>query len=199
MTGIIDYGCGNIFSLISSLNAIGERACVVTRAGDVFACDRIILPGVGAFKNAADKLENSGMADSVKMFAKKGLPLLGICLGMQLLFEKSFEYGERSGLNLFEGQVKPLSEDTCLKIPHMGWNSLQFMRKDKLFRYVGEGEYVYFVHSFHAKNCKSVIATCEYGTTVCSAVGRDNVYGTQFHPEKSGDVGLRLLKGFTEL
>ena len=200
MTGIIDYGCGNLFSLTSSLKKIGEQAEVFTDKKDLIKCDRVILPGVGAFGNAAIKLENSGMADAVKQLAKEGMPVLGICLGMQLLFERSFEYGEHEGLKLLKGEIRPLAEDiTNLKIPHMGWNSLQFKNKSPLFKYVDEGEYVYFVHSFHAKSCEKLLATSYYGTEVCAAAGGGNVYGTQFHPEKSGDAGLRILKGFIEL
>ncbi len=200
MTGIIDYGCGNLFSLISSLEKIGERAEVISDKSLQSGCDRVILPGVGAFGNAVQKLKNSGMEEVVKTLAADGMPLLGICLGMQLLFEKSYEYGEHNGLSLLQGQVKPLYEDIPqLKIPHMGWNSLHFTRQSKLFKYVEEGEYVYFVHSFHAKQCADILATSVYGKEICAAVGRQNVYGVQFHPEKSGDTGLRILKGFVEL
>lgn len=201
MTGIVDYGCGNLFSLLSSLKMLGVKAEVFSDATAIEKYDRIILPGVGAFGSAAEKLKKSGMETAVKVYAQKGFPVLGVCLGMQLLFEKSFEYGEHEGLKLLQGEVKPLSDDISgLKIPHMGWNSLHFKKQSAVFKYVEEGEYVYFVHSFHAKNCgDGVIATCDYGAEICAAAGTGNVFGTQFHPEKSGDTGLRILKAFCQI
>lgn len=200
MTGIVDYGCGNLFSLVSSLERIGERARVLRDKNELCKCDRLVLPGVGAFGAAAQKLRESGMEDTVKALAARGVPLLGICLGMQLLFERSFEYGEYEGLGLLGGEIRPLADDiTQLKIPHMGWNSLELKGDSALFKYVSEGEYVYFVHSYHAKHAEGVLATCRYGADICAAAGKANVYGTQFHPEKSGDAGLRILKGFIDL
>ncbi len=201
MIAIIDYGVGNLFSLKSSLKALGLNAVVTSDKSEVLKAKRVILPGVGAFGAAVEKLEGAGLYNTVLEVARGGVPLLGICLGMQLLFDKSFEYGEHKGLSLLRGEVRPLSDDISgLKIPHMGWNSLNFVTKSPLFKYVSEGEYVYFVHSFYAKNCEeSLIATSRYGVDVTAAVGYDNVYGTQFHPEKSGDVGMRILKAFGEL
>lgn len=201
MTGIIDYGCGNMFSLVSSLKKVGENVEIFNNKEGLYRCDRIILPGVGAFGCAAEKLECSGLSSAVKELAGRGVPLLGICLGMQLLFEKSSEYGEHRGLSLLCGSVGKIDcKQAGLKLPHMGWNSLRFKKKSGLFRYVEEGEYVYFVHSYHAEDCSdSVIATVGYGAEICAAAGRENVFGTQFHPEKSGDTGLRILKAFTEI
>lgn len=198
MIAIIDYGVGNLFSLKSSLKMLGLKAEVTADKNAIARADRVILPGVGAFGDAAAKLRIGGLDSLVKEIAEKGTPLLGICLGMQLLFDKSYEYGEHSGLSLIGGEVRPLADDVAgLKIPHMGWNSLKFRNRSPLFKFVEEGEHVYFVHSFYAKNCEnSVTATADYGVAVTAAVGKENVFGTQFHPEKSGDTGLRILKAF---
>lgn len=203
MVAIVDYGVGNLFSLRSSFAAIGVEA-VVTNDRDVLAAaDRVILPGVGAFGDAADKLRESGLFDMIKQLAASGKPLMGICLGMQLLFEKGFEYGEHEGLGLITGEVRPISEviPAGLKIPHIGWNALKFEGdKHPLFKYLSEGDCVYFVHSFYGKNTDgSVIATSEYGAPLTAAVARGNVCGCQFHPEKSGAVGLSILKAFCEM
>ncbi len=205
MTGIIDYGCGNLFSLKSSLRRLGENVRLIARKEDLAACDRMILPGVGAFGNAARILKQCGMDYAIIEWSRKGMPLLGICLGMQLLFDKSYEFGEYNGLSLLHGEVAPLSAEAAvvaanLKIPHIGWNSLRFPCKSKLFRNVGEGEYVYFVHSYHAKHCnENLLATVTYGEEICAAAGKGNVFGTQFHPEKSGDTGMRILEAFLEI
>ena len=200
MTGVIGYGCGNLFSLICSLKKIGERAEVFTEPDEAYKYERVILPGVGAFGGAAIRLKSGGMDKAVLSLAKKGVPVLGICLGMQMLFERSYEYGEHEGLKLLKGEIRSLSEATVnLKIPHIGWNALNFKNKSPLFRYVGEGEYVYFVHSYHAKTDEKILATVCYGTQICAAAGGENVYGVQFHNKKSGDTGLRILKGFIEL
>ena len=200
MIAIVDYGVGNLFSLRSSLSAVGAEV-TVTGDGDVLRrADKIILPGVGAFGDAAAKLRATGMDAVVIEEAKAGKPLLGICLGMQLLLERSLEYGEHTGLGLIPGDVVPLSPPDSLKVPHMGWNALQFSKpRSPIFRNLNPGYHVYFVHSFHAANCPCVTATAEYGVTVTAAVGKDNVYGCQFHPEKSGPVGLSILKSFCEL
>ena len=203
MIAIVDYGVGNLFSLVSSLKALGLAAEVTGDAGRLRAADRIILPGVGAFGDARRKLDDTGLVPVLLEETEKK-PLLGICLGMQLLFDRGFEYGEHPGLGLVPGQVVDLHQDLTdqtLKVPHMGWNSLQILRDDPLFRHVRDGEYVYYVHSFYARDCTaSTLATSQYGNVaVTGVVRRGNVYGTQFHPEKSGDTGLRLLRAFAEL
>ena len=202
MIAIVDYGVGNLFSLSSSLAAIGVSATVTGDADAIRAAEKIILPGVGAFGDAADKLFSSGLADVVISEAASGKPILGICLGMQLLFDKSYEYGEHRGLGLIRGEIRPISEviPKELKIPHIGWNALSFVgKKNELFKYLSEGDYVYFVHSYYGAECDSVIATADYGYPLTAAVAKDNVYGCQFHPEKSGEVGLKILKAFAEL
>ncbi len=201
MVAIVDYGVGNLFSLVSSFRAIGVEAVTSGDRSVIEKADRILLPGVGAFEDAAKKLFSSGLADVVKAEAEKGKPVLGICLGMQLLFEKSYEYGEHKGLGLIQGEIRPLAGaiPTELKIPQIGWNALRFPKKNELFKYVTEGEHVYFVHSYYGANCEeSVIATTEYGAEVTAAVAKENVYGCQFHPEKSGKVGLNVLRAFCE-
>ena len=201
MIAIIDYGVGNLFSLASSFAAIGAEAIVTSDPAVIHAADRIILPGVGAFEDAARKLRESGMADLVKKEAACGKPIMGICLGMQLLFERSFEYGEHEGLGLIKGSVCPIFDviPTGLKIPHIGWNALHFTRPNPLFKYLKEGDFVYFVHSFYAADCEdAIIATSEYGAPLTAAVAAGNVMGCQFHPEKSGDVGLSILRAFCE-
>lgn len=201
MVAIIDYGVGNLFSLRSSLKKIGVQSTVSGKKEVLQQADRLILPGVGAFGDATDKLKESGIDVTVKQLAAQGKPLLGICLGMQLLFDKSYEYGEHQGLGLISGEACPLEDDIKnLKIPHMGWNSLHFKNgKNPLFRYISDGDYVYFVHSYHAKcGQTSIIATTDYGTEVTAVVAEGNVFGTQFHPEKSGDVGLKILQAFCQ-
>ena len=201
MIGIVDYGVGNLFSLRSSFAAIGAEATVSRDAGVLSSCDRLILPGVGAFPDAARLLRESGMGELVLSEAGRGKPILGICLGMQLLFDRSLEYGDHAGLGLIPGTVRPIAEaiPAGLKIPHIGWNALHFERKDPLFRYVREGDFVYFVHSYHATDCaEATVAVTEYGAPLVAAVSRGNVYGCQFHPEKSGAVGLSILRAFAE-
>ena len=205
MIAIIDYGVGNLFSLKSSFSFINEEAVVTGDPQVIEQCDRIILPGVGAFGDAAEKLRNTGLDKTVKEQAEKGKPILGICLGMQLLFEKSYEYGEHEGLGLIKGAVKPIADviPKDYKIPHIGWNALIFPKdreKSRLYKYTNEGECVYFVHSFYAADCReSVTADAEYGALLTASVENKNVYGTQFHPEKSGKVGLGILKAFCEI
>ena len=203
MIAIVDYGVGNLFSLSSSLRAIGREAEVTRDPERLRAADRIILPGVGAFGDARRKLDDTGLIPVLLEEAERK-PLLGICLGMQLLFDRSFEYGEHPGLGLVPGEVadlRPALNDPALKVPHMGWNSLKILREDPLFRYFQNGEYVYYVHSFYARDCgPSTLAVSQYGdAAVTGVVRRGNVYGAQFHPEKSGDAGLRLLRAFAEL
>ncbi len=203
MIAIVDYGVGNLFSLACSLKKIGQD-CVVTEDKHIISvADKLILPGVGAFGNAARLLNESGLGEVVTGCAREGKPLLGICLGMQLLFDVSYEYGEHRGLGLIPGVVRPLSGDTeNLKIPHMGWNSLDVKNAGcALFKYIKDGDYVYFVHSYHCVCAEEndVAATSLYGIPVTAAVARKNIFGTQFHPEKSGEVGLKILKSFCEL
>ena len=204
MVAIIDYGVGNLFSLLSSLECIGVEAKVTNDREEIQKSERIILPGVGAFADARRKLRQSGVEDLILEEVQRGKPLLGICLGMQMLFDKSYEYGVHDGLGLISGNVTPLAPriHKDLKIPHIGWNALSFPEKgkrSKLYRYVGEVDCVYFVHSFAAEDCEdSITATAEYGVSVTASVERGNVFGTQFHPEKSGEVGLKILKAFCE-
>lgn len=234
MTAIIDYGVGNLFSLQSSLLAVGENAIVTSNKSDLENADRLILPGVGAFRDARLALSHSGLEESILPLIKEGKPILGICLGMQLLFEKDFEDGQYTGLSLIPGQVRPIKEvidvasnnnlqvsltnftssvditysanstnpinPSDFKIPHIGWNSLIFTKPSKLFKYIKNGDYVYFVHSYHATECQNwTTSVTEYGAILTASVEKDNVYGTQFHPEKSSTVGLSILKAFTEI
>lgn len=202
MIAIVDYGVGNLFSLSSSLQSLGLETTVTREAAALARADRIILPGVGAFADAMQKLEATGLVPVLREQVRHK-PLLGICLGMQLLFDKSEEYGEHDGLGLIPGAVCPLQPDLAdqsLKVPHIGWNALDIVRDDPLFKYTRPGEYVYYVHSFYAKDCAaSTLATSDYSIPVTGAVRSGHVYGTQFHPEKSGDTGLRMLKAFSEL
>ena len=202
MIAIVDYGVGNLFSLNSSLEMIGAESVVTADEAVLRSADKILLPGVGAFEDAARKLRESGLADLIKELAAEGKPLLGICLGMQMLFEKSYEYGEHEGLGLIPGNVRPIRDviPADYKIPHIGWNGLHLKQENPLFKYVKEGDCVYFVHSFYAADCEdNVVASAEYGAELTAAVARGNVYGCQFHPEKSGNVGLAILKAFAEI
>ena len=202
MIAIIDYGVGNLFSLRSSFAAIGQEAAVTNDIEEIRRADRLILPGVGAFRDAAEKLRATGMDRAVKEEAAKGKPLLGVCLGMQMLFERSYEYGEYEGLGLLKGEIRPIREriPAGLKIPQMGWNALKIVKDSPLLKHTREGEYVYFVHSYSAVDCgESLLAVTEYGADLTACVGKGNVFGCQFHPEKSGEVGLRILKAFCEL
>ena len=200
MVGIIDYGVGNLFSLCSSFKAIGAEAFVSGDASELAKADRLVLPGVGAFEDAANKLRASGLDSFVRQQAAAGKPLLGICLGMQMLFEKSFEYGEHAGLGLLKGQVVPMAGkiNPELKIPHMGWNALK-VKQGKLLSEV-DGQHVYFVHSFFAEGCEdSLSAVTEYDIPITAAVEKGNIFGCQFHPEKSGNIGLSILRKFAQL
>jgi len=202
MIAIVDYGVGNLFSLKSSLASLGADVCVTGCADALKRADKIILPGVGAFGDAAEKLAATGLGETVCELARAGKPLLGICLGMQLLLERGFEYGEHRGLGLIPGDVvsmEPVVPAGC-KVPHIGWNALHFpAERSPIFRDVAEGDFVYFVHTYYAANCPNVTATTEYGAELTAAVGRDNVFGCQFHPEKSGAVGLKILGTFCRL
>ena len=201
MIAIVDYGVGNLFSLCSSLDKIGAESMVASDPAVIRSADKIILPGVGAFEDARAKLRASGLDEIVIAEAKAGKPILGICLGMQMLFEKSYEYGEHIGLGLIKGQVVGMQGrlPENLMIPHIGWNSLKIKKEHPIFKYVKEGDYVYFVHSYYAENCdESLLSTTDYGREITAAVANGNVTGTQFHPEKSGDVGLSILRAFAE-
>ena len=203
MIVIVDYGVGNLFSLKSSFAFIGQEITVTNDAETIKNAEKIILPGVGAFSDAAKKLKDSGLDIILKEKAASGTPIMGICLGMQMLFEKSLEYGEHEGLGLIKGTVRPISDVISpeLKIPHIGWNAISFgENKHPIFKYLNEGDCVYFVHSYYAANCDDyVIARAEYGAPITAAVARKNVMGCQFHPEKSGKVGLSILRAFCEM
>ncbi len=202
MIAIMDYGVGNLFSLVSSLKSIGAEAVVTDSKEMIAAADKIILPGVGAFGDARKKLAETGMDKLILEEAKKGKPIMGICLGMQLLFERGFEYGVHDGLGLLNGEVVSMQGvvPAEYKIPHIGWNGLIFKKENPLFKYIKDGDFVYFVHSYYAKNCEdSLLATAEYGPELTAAVAKGNIYGCQFHPEKSGSVGLNILRGFADL
>ena len=201
MVAVIDYGVGNLFSLLSSLKAIGAEAVITNDVETIRNADRIILPGVGAFEDAAKKLFESGLHNVIIEEAEKGKPLMGICLGMQLLFERSFEYGEHKGLALIKGDILGFDGkiDKTLKIPQIGWNALKLTKKDcPLWKYIKEGDYVYFVHSYFAEISDATASSSDYGIEFTAAVSDGNIYGCQFHPEKSGDVGLNILRGFCE-
>ncbi len=203
MIGIVDYGVGNLFSLKSSLNSLNVDCSITADKDKLASCDGIILPGVGAFEDAVNKLKNNGLDIFVKDFVKGGRKILGICLGMQLLFDKSFEYGEHKGLGLIPGDVIPLVNriGKGYKIPHMGWNSLDIRKSDGILSKINNGDYVYYVHSYYAEtDAKYITATSEYGKIdVTASVQSGNVYGTQFHPEKSGKVGLEILEQFVRM
>ncbi len=202
MIAIIDYGVGNLFSLSSSFKVIGYDTVVTGDEKTIKEADKVILPGVGAFSDAIAKLRDSGLDKVVYEEVESGKHLMGICLGMQMLFEKSHEYGTHQGLGLISGEVIPM-ENTIpseLKIPHIGWNYLKIKKENPLLKYINDGDFVYFVHSFYADNCEdSVIATTNYGKELTAVVAKDNIYGCQFHPEKSGEIGLEILKAFCEM
>jgi glutamine amidotransferase len=202
MVAIVDYGVGNLYSLQSSFSAIGVKAVATGDEKIIESADKIILPGVGAFGDAAEKLRSTGLDKVVIEQAKSGKPVMGICLGMQLLFDRSLEYGCHDGLGIIKGEIRPIKEviPNDLKIPHIGWNALSFKKESPIFKYLKDGDFVYFVHSFYGANCdESVIATAEYGAHLTAAVQSNNIYGCQFHPEKSGEVGLNILKAFCEI
>ena len=201
MIAIIDYGVGNLFSLTSSFKAIGADVIVTSDIETIKSSDKLILPGVGAFRDAANKLRESGMDKVIIEEVVSGKPLMGICLGMQLLFDRSFEYGEHQGLGLIKGNIMPFKGaiDENLKIPHIGWNAIDVKPDCHIFKYVNSGDHVYFVHSFYAEVSDYTAAAAEYGIDFTAAVACGNVYGCQFHPEKSGEVGLNILRGFNEI
>jgi glutamine amidotransferase len=202
MIAIIDYGIGNLFSVVSSFKYIGADAVVTSDPEIIKKSDRILLPGVGAFEDAAKKLRETGLDNVLLEEAKSGKPIMGICLGMQMLFEKSYEYGEHKGLGLLKGSVVAMQGviDSSLQIPHIGYNSLIFKKNHPLLKYIKEGDFVYFVHSYYAVDCDdSLIAYSEYDKDITAIVGKDNIMGCQFHPEKSGEVGLNILRAFCEM
>ncbi len=202
MVSIIDYGVGNLFSLVSTFSVIGEDAVITNDEKVIRSSDRIILPGVGAFGDAAEKISQGGMDGLLKDEVKSGKPLLGICLGMQLLLEKSYEYGEHEGLGLIPGEIRPITDviPEGYKVPHIGWNSLEFKKESALFSGIPEGAYVYFVHSYHGTGCEDYTsAVTEYGGILTASVENGNVFGTQFHPEKSGEIGIQILKNFCRI
>lgn len=200
MIAVIDYGVGNMFSLCRSLEKVGADSIVTSDFEQIKRADKLILPGVGAFGDAAKLIRQNGLDKLIIDECAAGKPLLGICLGMQLLFDKSYEYGEHSGLGLIGGEVLPLADYVSgLKIPHMGWNSLDFVDDNPLFKSLNQGAFVYFVHSYFAKCNEGLSATADYGIKVTAAVRKGNVYGVQFHPEKSGETGLKILKNFNEI
>ncbi len=202
MIAIIDYGVGNLFSLSSSFKAVGADVVVTGDPEVIKSAEKLVLPGVGAFKDAAHKLFSSGLDKVIIEETKSGKPLLGICLGMQMLFDKSYEYGEHTGLGLIKGNIVPMQGKIPpkLNIPHIGWNELDIKKQSPIFKYIKEGDCVYFVHSYYASDCDdSITATSEYGISVTASVQKDNIYGCQFHPEKSGNVGLGILRAFCEL
>ena len=200
MIAVVDYGVGNLFSLLSSLRFIGAEAEVTSSPAVLARADGIILPGVGAFADARAKLAASGAERAIRDEVEKGKPFLGICLGMQMLFERSYEYGTHEGLGFIPGEVVPFRLPAGMKVPHMGWNGLHILRPCPLLAHTSEGEYVYYVHSYHATGCAGyTAAVSDYGVPVTGVVARGNVYGTQFHPEKSGETGLNILRAFKEI
>lgn len=202
MVAIIDYGVGNLFSLSSSFKAVGEQVVITSDIQTIKRAEKLVLPGVGAFGDAAKKLEESGLKAQIISEVENGKPLLGICLGMQLLFEKSYEYGCHTGLGFVKGDIVPLEDKipAKLNIPHIGWNPLKVKQNDPILNHLNTGDCVYFVHSFYAEcDSKYITSTAEYGIEVTASVRKDNIFGCQFHPEKSGEVGLSILKAFCEL
>jgi len=203
MIAILDYGVGNLFSLRCSFEKIGADIIVTNDPDQIRQADKLVLPGVGAFEDAAKKLRESGLDVVLKEEVAAGKPLLGICLGMQLLFEKSYEYGEHDGLGLLQGKVVGMGGrlPNKLQIPHIGWNALHIQQKNcPLFRYIHDNDCVYFVHSYYAIDCSdSLAASTEYGLELTAAVAKDHIFGCQFHPEKSGQVGLNILRAFCEM
>ncbi len=201
MVAIIDYGVGNLYSLTSSFKKAGYEAVVTSNPETIRAADRILLPGVGAFEDAIAKLRQSGLDKLIYEQARSGKKIMGICLGMQLLFEASHEYGRHEGLGILRGEVVPMQGriPSELMVPHIGWNRLIKKQEHPLFKYLKDGDCVYFVHSYYAEGCEdSLIATTEYGCELTAAVAKDNIAGMQYHPEKSGDVGISMLKAFCE-
>lgn len=201
MIAIIDYGAGNLQSVKKALDFIGAENVITDNPETINACDRILLPGVGSFGDAMNSMNEKGLVETVKQNALSGKPFLGICLGLQLLFEESEESPGIKGLGILKGKIKRFSNDMNLKIPHIGWNSLSIKQNDTIFKDIPENSYVYFVHSYylHAEDENDVATVTNYGIDFHSAVGKGNIFATQFHPEKSGDVGLKILKNFASM
>lgn len=201
MIAIIDYGAGNLYSVKNALDFLGAESCVTGNAEEILNADKVILPGVGAFGDAMECLRKSGLEDAVREAAESGKPFLGICLGLHLLFEESEESPNVKGLGIFKGKIVKIPESGTLKIPHMGWNSITVAKDSKILKNIGNIPYVYFVHSYYVKpQCEDIVsAYTEYGQSLAVAVERDNIFATQFHPEKSGDMGMTILKNFIEL
>ncbi len=201
MIAIIDYGAGNLQSVKKAFDFIGAESVITDNPETINACDKILLPGVGSFGDAMDSMNKKGLIETVKQNALSGKPFLGICLGLQLLFEESEESPGIEGLGIFKGKIKKFSPDMGLKIPHIGWNSLEIKQKDTLFKDIPENSYVYFVHSYylHAEDENEIATVTNYGIDFHSAVGKNNIFATQFHPEKSGDVGLQILRNFASM
>ena len=200
MIAIIDYGVGNLFSLTSSFKEIGEEIVITSDVEIIKKADKLILPGVGAFGDASKKLFDSGLDKVILEQVEKKKPLLGVCLGMQMLFNESHEFGTHKGLGLINGKVVYIDLPSDYKIPHIGWNALHFKKQSPILKYIEENDFVYFVHSYHAVDCEeSLVATTDYGREITAIVQSGNVFGCQFHPEKSGDVGLKILKAFAEI
>ena len=197
MIAIIDYGVGNLRSVQKAFEFLGYSAIVTNKQDEVIEASHVVLPGVGAFGNAMESLKRTDMIDTIFKVIKQGKPFLGICLGMQLLFDRSFEGGIHTGLQLIPGEIKKIPEKPGLKIPHMGWNKLTYSQ-NPLFEGLGNEPYVYFVHSYYLKtqNTQYVIGTVNYGNEIPVAVNRNNIFGLQFHPEKSGNIGLQIIKNF---
>ena len=201
MIAIIDYGAGNLQSVKKAFDFIGAESVITNDPEVILSADKILLPGVGSFGDAMDSMEKNGLVETVKECALSGKPFLGICLGLQLLFEESEESPGVKGLGIFKGKIKKFSSDMGLKIPHIGWNSLEIKQNDTLFKDIPENAYVYFVHSYylHAEDENDIATVTNYGIDFHSAVGKNNVFATQFHPEKSGDVGLQILRNFASM
>lgn len=202
MIAIIEYGVGNLYSLNCSFQTIGEEVVITKDIEVLRQADKLLLPGVGAFGDAAEKLHRAGLAEEIVAQANAGKPLLGICLGMQLLFDKGYEYGEHEGLGLIPGSVRSISDvvPKGFKVPHMGWNKLDIRKESKLLKNLKNDDYVYFVHSYYATECEAyTVATAEYGAPLTAVVEKGNVFGCQFHPEKSGSIGLEILRAFSEM
>lgn len=199
-TGIIDYGMGNLRSVYKAIESAGGEPVLVTGPDGIIECDRLILPGVGGFKDAVRNLKSQNLWVAIEEFIKSGKPFLGVCLGMQLLFEKSFEFGEHRGFGIFKGKVLRFQEKS-LKVPHMGWNKVLSKKKSKILNHLMEGEFFYFVHSYYceAEDEKDILLETEYGVVFTSGVERDNVFAFQFHPEKSQKAGLKILENFLKI